>query len=338
MNKRKHIGFMIKIICILLIVLSIISILGIGIAHQAVFGRIDYDQYDSEHYLLYSDIDEERYPRKTLQIQSGENVLTGYLYGENNSNGLIVISPGHGDPNDVKLYEITYFVDNDWKVLCYDYTGSFSSQGSSMMGYTQSVHDLDNVLKYIESNDDYQNIPIVLFGHSLGGYASAAVLQYGHAVDAAIIASGFDMPKEQWLYSIKRYTGVLHYVLEPFTRFFISLKYGKEQNLSAVDGINAVDIPVLVISGADDVFYGGDSPIYEKRNNITNPNCSFEYKTENNHNGHYDYFLSDEALQYQLFIENETFTGKIDKNLYAQHDISFMKHLNDFLLNAISKC
>jgi len=47
------------------------------------------------------------------------------------------------------------------------------------------------------------------------------------------------------------------------------------------------------------------------------------------------YFLSDEALQYQSFIENETFTGKIDKNLYAQHDISFMQHLNDFLLKAV---
>lgn len=201
--------------------------MGIGIAHKVVFGRIDYDRYDSEHYLLCSDIDKEQYPRKTLQIQSGENALAGYLY----------------------------FVDNDWKVLCYDYTGSYSSQGSSMVGYTQSVHDLDNVLTYVESNDDYKNIP--------------------------------------------------------------------------------VDIPVLVISGSDDVFYGGDSPIYEQRNNITNPNCSFEYKTESNHNGHYDYFLSDEALQYQSFIENETFTGKIDKNLYAQHDISFMKHLNDFLLKTI---
>ena len=131
------------------------------------------------------------------------------------------------------------------------------------------------------------------------------------------------------MYSVKRYTGAFHYALEPFTRLFISFKYGKEQNLSAVDGINSVDIPVLVISGSDDVFYGGDSPIYEQRNNITNPNCSFEYKTENNHNGHYDYFLSDEALQYQSLIENETFTGRIDKNLYAQHDISFMKYLND---------
>lgn len=337
MNKRKPIRLYIKIICALFAVFSIIAILVIGIAHRIVFERVDYEQYDSEHYLLYSDLDEKQYPRDTLQIQSGKNVLTGYLYGANNTNGLIIISPGHTDANDIKLYEIIYFVDNNWKVLCYDYTGCYNSQGSSMVGYTQSVHDLDAVLTYIENSNDYQDIPILLFGHSLGGYASAAVLQYNHRVKAAIIASGFDTPKEQWTYSIERYTGVFHYVLSPFTTMFISFKYGKEQNLSAVDGINSVDIPILVISGTHDIFYGGDSPIYRKRDNITNPNCIFEYKTETNHNGHYDYFLTDNALEYQSLVKSEIFTGEIDKSLYCQHDTDFMKSLNDFMLEAISQ-
>lgn len=337
MNKQKRIRLYVKIIGVFLVAFSTIAVLGIGIAHKIVFERVDYEQYDSEHNLLYSDLDEKQYPRDTLQIQSGKNILTGYLYGINNTNGLIIISPGHTDASDIKLYEITYFVDNNWKVLCYDYTGCYNSQGSSMVGYTQSVHDLDAVLTYVENCNDYQEIPIVLFGHSLGGYASAAVLQYGHSVTAAIIASGFDTPKEQWTYSIERYTGVFHYVLSPFTAMFISLKYGKEQNLSAVDGINSVEIPILVISGSYDIFYGGDSPIYRQRNNITNPNCIFEYKTETNHNGHYDYFLTDEALEYQSLVNCEAFTGEIDKNLYRQHDTIFMKSLNDFMLEAISQ-
>lgn len=294
MSRKKHIGFIAKMICVFLAIFSILSFLGIGIAHRIVFGRIDYEQYDSRHYLLYSDLDKERYPRSILQIPSGENILTGYLYG----------------------------------------AGSYSSQGSSMRGYTQSVHDLDAVLKFVEGSS-YDHIPVVLFGHSLGGYASAAVLQFGHTVDAAIIASGFDTPKEQWLYSIERYTGAFHYPLEPFTKLFLTFKYGREQNLSAIDGINSVDIPILVISRNEDEFYGGDSPIYRKRSNITNPNCSFEYKTETTHNGHYDYFLTEEALEYQSSLKNKSFTGQIDKNLYAEHDVTFMKYLNDFLLKAV---
>lgn len=335
-KRNKHnISRILKYTIFLFVVFSLISVLGIAVAHKAVFSRKDYDKYDSEHYILYSDIDSNQYPRQTLQIQSGTNMLTGYLYGAHNSNGIIVISPGHTDPNDVKLYEITYFVDAGWQVLCYDYTGCYNSQGDSMEGYTQSVYDLESVLDYLE-NDIYQDIPIVLFGHSLGAYASAAVLQYGHDISAAIIASGFDTPKEQWIYSIERYTGIFHYILEPFTRLFISLKYGGEQNLSAIEGINSVDIPILVINGTNDVFYGGESPIYKYRKNITNPNCSFEYKTEPNHNGHYDYFLTDDAIEYQSLLENDNLIDKIDKNLYAQHDTEFMNHLNNFLLTAIS--
>lgn len=56
----------------------------------------------------YSDLLIEEYRKETLQIQSGKNILTGYLYGIN-------------------------------------------SQGSSMVGYTQSVHDLNAVLTYVEN-------------------------------------------------------------------------------------------------------------------------------------------------------------------------------------------
>lgn len=48
-----------------------------------------------------------------------------------------------------------------------------------------------------------------------------------------------------------------------------------DKDLSAVDGINCVSIPVLVISAEEDSFYGKKSPIYERQNEIMNPNCSF---------------------------------------------------------------
>lgn len=55
MSKRMHISFALKIILIFIATLSIISFLGVGIAHRIVFSRIDYDKCDSEHYILYSD-------------------------------------------------------------------------------------------------------------------------------------------------------------------------------------------------------------------------------------------------------------------------------------------
>ncbi len=96
-----------------------------------------------------------------------------------------------------------------------------------------------------------------------------------------------------------------------------------------MDGINSTDVPVLVISAQEDSFYGGTSLIYRRKKEITNPNCTFILMDEENHNGHYDYFLTDEALAYQ---ENTHETG-IDKELYMEHDDDVMQMIIDFFDN-----
>jgi pimeloyl-ACP methyl ester carboxylesterase len=320
---------------IFVIGLSLICFIGVTVAHMVVFSRADYDEYPTDRYLLYEDLNAEEYPRENISIQSGKNKLAAYLYGVGNRQGLIIISPGHRDSSDVKLYEITYFVDAGWMVLSYDLTGCYNSEGASMVGYTQAVRDLNAVLNFVEMDEATAGVPVMLFGHSLGGYASAAVLPAGHDVKAVVVASSFDTPKEQWRYSIEHYTGVLHFPLLPFTDLFIALKYGGEADLSAVDGINAVDIPVLVISGADDEYYGGESQVYAKRGQVRNPNCAFMLMEEPGANGHYDYFLTKEAVAYQRLVKDKAVQGMIDKNQYMEHDKEFMDMLNGFLLAAL---
>ena len=96
--------------------------------------------------------------------------------------------------------------------------------------------------------------------------------------------------------------------------------------MSAVAGINSVTIPILIISAEEDVFYGGLSPLYEKQNEIMNPNCTFMLMDEVNHNGHYDYFLTDAALEYQA----ENPTVPVDKELYMEHDENVMDMMINF--------
>lgn len=318
--------------CLIIVIgLCGICIGGITIAHTVVFSRADYNEYDAVHFLMYSDINTKMYPREKIKISLGEHTLTGYIYGSENTKGLIIISPGHRNPNDINLSEITFFVDSGWMVICYDYTGCFNSEGSSMIGYSQAVYDLDALLNYVDHSPQFTGLPVMLFGHSLGGYVSAAVLQFNHNVTAAIIASGFDTPKEQWEYSIKRYTGFFHILLSPFTNMFIAMKYGRDAHLSAIEGINKVDIPVLVISGTNDVFYGGESPIYKKRKYIMNQKCIFMLMDKPEHNGHYEYFLSDAAIEYQKLTDKSI----VDKNLHMEHDMAFMDSLNNFFDNSL---
>jgi len=307
------------------LVICIICPFVIAVIHGVVMGRCDYNNYSTDRYLTYEDVKNE-YPRKTFYFASGENTLSAYLYGEENGRGLIVVVPGHTDANDIKLYEIRYFVDAGYSVICFDYTGCYTSEGKAFGGYTQAVYDLDALLGFIESSDEFEDIPVYLFGHSLGGYAAAAVLSKGYDVQAVVSASGFDTAEEQWQYSISKYTGFIYPLIKPFNSLFISIKYGDDKILSAVDGINSTDVPVLVISAENDSFYGGTSPIYRRRSEITNPNCTFILMNEENHNGHYDYFLTDAALAYQSSAPE----AEIDKELYMEHDAAVMQIIISF--------
>lgn len=322
-NKRRRI---IKTILILIIALPVLIFTGIILAHSIVFSRADYDKYDADHYLVYEDIDQDKYPREQIIVQSGDNDISAFLYPVDEPKGLIVVAPGHRDANDIKLYEIRYFVDAGYSVICLDYTGCYTSGGDSMKGYSQCVYDLDALLDYIEADGRFQNMPLYLFGHSMGAYAVCAELQYGHNITKVVAASGFDTPREQWQYSIKRYTGIFYPIIKPFNALFIDWKYGDDKDLSAVDGINAVSIPILVISGEEDSFYGGKSPIYEKKEEITNPNCRFVLMDAEHHNGHYDYFLTDDALEYQA----ENPEAPVDKELYMEHDADVMNQIVEF--------
>ncbi len=332
---------MIQIIAIIIvsafIVFSACAFIGINIAYNKVFSRADYSEYNTDYFYTYDEIDKEKYPRELLSIRSGTNMLTGYLYGLGNTQGLIIVSPGHRDANDIKLPDITYFVDHGWMVLCYDYTGCYKSKGKSMVGYVQAPADLDAVLTYVENDNRFAKLPVLLFGHSLGAYASAAVLQYKHNVSAVLAASGFDDPKEQWEYSIKRFTGIAGGLLAPYAGIMMDVKFGKKAHFSAIDGINSTDIPVLLLSGTTDEYYGNVSSIYVHRDRITNPKCTIRLMDKENHHGHYDYFLTDAAVQYQNNVKAGKVSGKINKFLYLEEDPELMDYINEFYLNAISK-
>lgn len=127
---NKAIKRVIKIIIICIVAVSVLIFCGVAIAHMVVFLRADYDEYDSDHNLVYDDIDKDKYPREQVIVQSGRNDISSFFYEVDDAKGLIVVAPGHRDANDIKLYEIRYFIDAGYSVACLDYTGCYISSGS----------------------------------------------------------------------------------------------------------------------------------------------------------------------------------------------------------------
>ena len=135
-------------------------------------------------YMTWEDVDKNRYPREELYFHSGKNRLQGFVYGAANNKGLVVISQGLGNNADSYLPMIMFFADKGWRVFAFNNTGVAGSEGKSTRGLYQSLVDLNAALKFIASSSALGGLPVLLLGHSWGGFAVCAVLNYTLAVNA----------------------------------------------------------------------------------------------------------------------------------------------------------
>ncbi|MCR5655174.1 MAG: alpha/beta fold hydrolase [Lachnospiraceae bacterium] len=326
-GKRRWIGRIVGIAALVLLA----AYVGIGfkIAHEykTAFARVDYDSFRSDKAFLYEETDTEKYPRTEEKVMSDGNELATFFYRQESPKGVIVVAPGHTDANDIKIYEIQYFYDAGYDVVCFDYRGYYNSTGEGLGSFSNAAHDLDAVLSCVEELPEYEDLPLYLFGHSMGAYACCAVLPGGHRIDKVVAASGFDTPKEQLLCQTRMETGALYPVIRPMALCVIELLYGEEADLSAIAGINSCDLPILILSGTTDRYYDYDvSPLYAKSSEVTNPNCRFVLLDKEGHNDHYGYFLTDEAVKYRASRPE----APVDRALYMQHDPVMMQEIIDF--------
>ena len=235
--------------------------------------------------LRYEDV--EGYPRRLTSFYSGHNRLQAYIYGEENHKGLVVIAHGIGGGAESYFPEIMYFVDMGWRVFAFDKTGSHNSEGAGKRGLPQGLIDLNAALNYIALQG--WNLPIMLFGHSWGGYAVTAVLNKDHNISAVVSLAGFDSPLGVMSETARAYVGMnfAEIVARPYLRLYNWFVFGRYANLSAVDGINSGTVPVMIVHGTEDesIFYNGAS-IIAQRNRITNPNAVFVSRSLPHNNGH----------------------------------------------------
>jgi dienelactone hydrolase len=344
-ERRKALKIAFISLVALLLIWAVASTIFVKVFYDARFARLNQAQYSG--YLHYSDVS--GYPRTVITFNSGGNQLTGYIYGEENQKDLVVISHGLGYGAEDYLAQALYFVDHGWRVFTFDNTGVYQSEGKSQVGLSQAVIDLNAALGYIENDPSLGKLPIMLYGHSWGGYAVAAELNADPNITAVVSIAGFNTPNELILEDAKSEMGIFGYVEYPFLVKYQSRLFGDLAKLSAVDGINHTDTPVMIIQGNADesISYTGAS-IISHRAEITNPNVIFQTITAENHNGHKSMFKSDAAQNYayQLNQEYKTiyeqyngnipdevavqFYGSIDKSLSSQLDENFMDGINRF--------
>lgn len=118
--------------------------------------------------------------------------------------------------------------------------------------------------------------------------------------------------------------------------------------MTAVNGINKSDVPVLIIHGESDdvVAYDRDSIIAQK-DKITNENVEY-ITTKGIHGGHANLFKSEASINYingvnETYLElynsyggnipytsNQAFYAELDNELISEINLDLMHSINEF--------
>lgn len=247
---------------------------------------------------------EKDYPRTNVEFQLNGYTLRGHVYGPQNNRGLVVFRHGIFSQHQDYLALITAMVDKGWRVFAYDAIGCGESDGDSTLGMSQSPLDVAAAIDFARENGMADGMPLVLFGHSWGGYGVAAALGLRpNDVDACVSMSGFDSPVNILTASAERGFGPLGRSQQPFLWLNTVIDFGADADRSASEAIVNSGVPTLVIHGSGDtvVPYEGSSILIALKNRDLESQglpVSTITKSDSGRDGHNDFFYSRESQAY----------------------------------------
>ena len=259
-----------KILAIVFCVLAVLIAAGDWILTVIIYNENFNQRFESYEPLMryVEDFDGLRRTKYEFTSNKGQK-LTGYLYtSEDDPRGIIVMAHGFGGGgHNSYMGNANYFAHHGYCVFAYDATGNDESEGEGVGGLPQGVIDLDYAIQFVEESGNFPNLPILLFGHSWGGYSVCSVLTYHPEVKAVIACSGFNSSSDMFEAEGKKQIGAGIYLMLPFVKLHEWIKYGGYASNTAMDGFAKSTAAVMILHSFDDevvpVEYGYDM-YYEK--------------------------------------------------------------------------
>lgn len=343
MKKSKKKIVLIVIVCILLAIpLLILPIVSVAV-YASNFGT----RYETASWLAFSVEDFPGLQVERSDFQSDNMTLAGYQYSKagQEPKGVVVIAHGlGGGGHNSYLPFVDFFTANGYAVFAYDARGNDNS-GGEVEGLPQGVIDLDSAIRHAESLGEYRDLPILLFGHSWGGYAVGNVLNLHPEVKAAVIVAGFNTSEDLIAYQGQQMAGEGVKILLPYISLYQRIKFGGGfTSISAVSGMEKTDAGILVVHSRDDTtvptqygydkFYEafGDSDrfsflLYEDRGHdyLFYSEASRAYREQLN--ADYKHFVEDNGREYSAETKEEFMSSYLDKKQCFEPDSELMARI-----------
>lgn len=307
-NKKKIV--LITAVCVLAAFFLVLMPALTYFVYQDNFGT----RYETAGWMAYSvsDFQGLNVVECTFPSDHGQ-LLAGYQYSKENQErkGVVVLAHGLGGGHNTYMDVADYFTSNGYLVFAYDATGNDKSEGDSVEGLPQGVIDLDYALRCVKQIEEYQGLPIVLFGHSWGGYSAGSVLNYHMDVKAAVIVAGFDRSTELFEQQGESMIGSGIKLFMPYVSLLERMKFGNYAAYSAMDGFANSNAEIMVLHSKDDTMILSENG-YGKFYDTYGDNTRFRF-IEYEDRGHGGIYYSESARAYKEQL-NEDYTAYVEAN------------------------
>ena len=278
----------------------------------------------------------------TFKSSLGHN-LCGYLYSYENyiPNRLIIFEHGYGGGHLSYMKEIEKLCKAGYLVLSYDHTGCMTSGSDGSNGMAQSLHDLDDCVKYLKSNERFKNLDISVIGHSWGGFSTLNISKIHKDISHVVVMSGF-VSVELLIESF--FSGLLKGYRKAVLEF--ERKCNPEYaNFHSVDSLLESNAKALLIYSDNDKICSKEKHfdlLKEKLQNKENIHFRLEHNKEHNPNYTKDavkYLNEYVSLKQKLFKkkklqtteEKEKFISSFDWNKMTEQDEKVWDEILSFL-------
>ena len=296
-NKKKITIIVVSILCaVLSLPLIVMPIVTVSI-YESIFNV----RYTTASWMAFSVDDFDGLQVERSDFESDGVTLAGYKYSKNISDakGVLVVAHGlGGGGHNSYMPIINYFASNGYYVFSYDGMGNDNSEGKSVRGLPQGIISLDDAINHVYTVEEYKDLPVVLFGHSWGGYSVGNVLNIHPEIKSAVIVSGCNESRDLIEYQGEQFVGGFAKVTIGYVDLYETIKFGKKYtDISAIDGMKNTDAGIMIVHSKDDTTvptkYGYDKFYKEFAGDNRFQFVLYENK------GHNYLFYSDEAGEYR---------------------------------------
>jgi len=239
---------------------------------------------------------------------------------------LIVMTHGYNMSCEDYMPLAHRFAEAGFTVLMFDGLGIGLSEGDRIYGLPQHILDMDSVLRAVQADPGLGKLPLLLFGHSWGGYAACCISALSEYPIKGILTCGaFRKSSSSMIPTIrKRYPHAAPFLIASIESLEKVL-FGKLASLTSSEGLRKAGCPARLYHSSDDAVVGYEESFLTMQRELADKD-----NVE---------FIGMEGRNHDLYLppENDRSRRTIRKELAATDDTELRKELTARLWTLMSE-